>query len=68
MRSGNTTLQLFTAFIMAGMVAGAVPILAANRLIFRSYAWPIILAVVIGALGKDPLHLAFSTMSLLFLL
>ncbi|PKO87947.1 MAG: hypothetical protein CVU16_14910 [Betaproteobacteria bacterium HGW-Betaproteobacteria-10] len=68
MNSGDTILQLFTAFIMAGMVAGAVPTLAANRLIFRSYAWPIIFAVVIGALGQDPLHLAFSTMSLLFLL
>ena len=64
---GDTILQLFTAFVMAGMVAGAIPALAADRLIFRSYAWPITLAVVIGAIGKDPLHIAFSAMSLLFL-
>ena len=68
MGSGNTILQLFTAFIMAGMVAGAVPVLAAHRQAFRSYAWPIVIAVVIGAMGKDALHIAFSTMSLLFLL
>ena len=44
------------------------PVLAADRLVFRCYAWPIVLAVVIGALGNDPLHIAFSTMSLLFVL
>lgn len=65
--SGDTILQLFTAFVMAGMVAGAIPALAADRIIFRSYAWPITLAVVIGAIGKDPLHIAFSAMSLFFL-
>jgi signal transduction histidine kinase len=68
MTSGDTILKLFTAFVMAGMVAGAVPVLAADRLVFRCYAWPIVLAVVIGALGNDPLHIAFSTMSLLFVL
>ena len=68
MSSGDTILQLFTAFIMAGMVAGAVPVLAAHRLAFRSYAWPIVVAVVIGAIGTDALHIALSTMSLLFLL
>lgn len=64
----NTQLQLFTAFVMAGMVAGAVPILAADRVIFRSYAWPIVLAVVLGAVGGDTLHIAFSLMGLFFLL
>ena len=68
MTSGDTILKLFTAFVMAGMVAGAVPVLAADRLVFRCYAWPIVLAVVIGALGNDPLHIAFSIMSLLFVL
>ena len=68
MSSGDTILKLFTAFVMAGMVAGALPVLAADRLIFRCYAWPIVLAVVIGSLGNDPLHIAFSTMSLLFVL
>ena len=67
MWQGNTPLQLFTAFVMAGMVAGAVPVLAADRMIFRSYAVPIVLAVFIGALGNDALHIAFSLMSLFFL-
>ena len=64
MWQGNTPLQLFTAFVMAGMVAGAVPVLAADRLIFRSYAVPIVLAVFVGALGSDALHIAFSLMSI----
>ena len=63
-----TTLQLFTGFVMAGMVAGAVPVLAAERTVFRAYAWPIILTVCVAGLGSDPLHIAFSLMSLLFLL
>ena len=66
--AGDTILQLFSAFVMAGMIAGAVPILAADRLVFRSYAWPIALAVTIGAIGTDPLHIAFSVMCLVFLL
>jgi len=68
MQSGNMTLQLFTGFVMAGMVAGAVPVLAADRLAFRLYAWPIVLAVIVGALGPDTLHIAFSAMSVVFLL
>ncbi len=68
MNLGDTTVQLFTGFVMAGMVAGAVPVLAADRSIFRLYAWPIVLAVCLGAFGTDPLHIAFSAMSLIFLL
>jgi signal transduction histidine kinase len=64
---GDSTLKLFTAFVMAGMVAGAVPVLAADRIAFRAYAWPIVLAVAICALGTKPLDIAFSAMSLLFL-
>src|SRR6185369_3297691 len=63
---GDTTLQLFTALVMAGMVAGAVPLLASDRRIFRAYAWPIALAVGIGAFGPDALHIAVSTMTLVF--
>ena len=66
--SGDTILQLFTAFVMGGMIAGAVPLLAADRLVFRSYAWPIALAVIVGAIGTDRLHIAFSVMCLVFLL
>lgn len=66
--SGDTTQLVFTAFVMAGMVAGAVPVLAADRLAFRLYAWPIVLACVIGGMGSEPLHLAYTVMALLFLL
>lgn len=66
---GNTmTMQLFTAFVMAGMIAGAIPVLAADHLAFRSYAWPIVLAVTIGSLGTDRMHLAFSMMTVLFMI
>lgn len=68
MFSGNVTLQLFTGFVMAGMVAGAVPVLAADRLAFRLYTWPIVLAVIVGAFGPDTLHVAFSVMAMVFLL
>jgi signal transduction histidine kinase len=68
MSQGNTYLQLFAGFVMSGMIAGAVPVLAADRIVFRCYAWPIALTVAFGALGSDPLHLAFTAMSLLFLL
>ncbi len=68
MSKDNSIVDLFTAFTMAGMVAGAVPVLGADRSIFRSYALPIVLAVTWGGFGTDPLHLAFSVMSALFLL
>lgn len=68
MWQGNTYLQLFTAFVLAGMVAGAVPLLAADRAVFRTYAWPIVLAAIVGSLGADPLHIAFTAMAALFLL
>jgi two-component system, sensor histidine kinase len=67
MLAGDTTFKLFTAFVMAGMVAGAVPVLAAELLAFRCYAWPIVIAVCIGSLGGSRLDFAFSVMSLLFL-
>ena len=67
MLSGNVTLQLFTGFVMAGMVAGAVPVLAADRLAFRLFAWPIVLAVIVGAFEPDTLHVAFSVMAIVFL-
>ena len=68
MWQGNTQLQLFTAFVVAGMVAGAVPVLAADRTVFRVYAWPMMLAALVGSLGSDPLHIAFTVMALIFLL
>lgn len=68
MRLGDTTLQLFTALVMGGMVAGSVPVLAADRQTFRAYAWPLGLTVLLGAIGPDPLHISFSAMTLIFLL
>ena len=68
MLQGNTHLQLLTGLVMSGMVAGAVPILAADRFIFRCYAIPVALAVAFGTLGNDPLHIAFTAMSLILLL
>lgn len=68
MHTSNTTLSLFTAFIMSGMVAGAVPTLAADRVAFRCYAWPVVLAVAFGSLGGGPMEYAFCAMTLLFLL
>lgn len=68
MSQGNTHLQLLTGLVMSGMVAGAVPILAADRFIFRCYAIPVALAVAFGTLGSDPLHIAFTAMSLILLL
>lgn len=66
-RNTDTTLQLFTGLVMAGMVAGAVPVLAAKRIVFRAYAWPTILTVCLASLANDPLHIAYSLMALLFL-
>ena len=60
--------QLFTAFVMAGMVAGAVPVLAADRTAFRAYTLPIVGAVFLSLLGSSPLHIAASIMAILFLL
>lgn len=68
MSQGNTHLQLFTAFVIAGMVAGAVPVLAADRKVFRAYAWPMTLAAIVGSLGSDTLHMAFTAMAVIFLL
>lgn len=67
MHNTDTVLQIFTAFVMAGMVAGAVPVLSAERMAFRLFAWPIVGAVIIGSLGSDSTHLAMSIMSGLFL-
>jgi signal transduction histidine kinase len=68
MSQGDTQLQLLAGLVMSGMVAGAVPILAADRLVFRCYAIPVSLAVAFGTLGSDRLHIAFTAMALLFLL
>lgn len=68
MTAGNDELAWFTAFLMAGMVAGAVPALAADRLIFRLFAWPIVLAVAFAAPESASLRIAFIAMCGLFVL
>src|SRR5574338_82150 len=52
------TPRLFAAFVMAGMVAGAVPILAPVRRAFAIFAWPVIVPVVAVSLlqAGSPLH------------
>lgn len=67
MASGDTIQLLFTAFVMAGMVAGAVPLLAADRTAFRVYAWPVVIAGLVAGLGNDALHVAFVAMAALYL-
>ncbi len=57
----------FTAFVMAGMAAGAVPVLGAHRGAFRLYAWPIVTATLVAGFGTDFLHIAFCVMALAFL-
>ncbi|MGE5470088.1 MAG: response regulator [Bacteroidota bacterium] len=64
----SDSLQFFNAFIMVGMVAGAVPVLAADNLAFRCYAFPIAGAVTLAIFGSAPLHMAAAAMTLVFLL
>lgn len=68
MTAGDLTFKLFTAFVMAGMVAGAVQVVAADLTAFRCYAWPIVTAVALCAFSLDSMGIAFSLMSLLFLI
>jgi signal transduction histidine kinase len=68
MLQGDTIQEIFTAFVMAGMVAGAVPILAADRLAFRLYAWPMVAVTALAVLGTDALHITFSLMAVVYLL
>lgn len=68
MASGDVILQLFTALVLAGMVAGAIPLLGADRISFRLFGWPIAVAAAIGCLGPDPLHITFFAMAAIFIL
>ncbi|WP_371322691.1 ATP-binding protein [Dechloromonas sp. ZY10] len=68
MLAGDTVLQIFVAFVLAGMVAGAVPVLAADRIVFRCYAWPVVGAAIIGGIGGEPLQIAYTAMAAVFLL
>lgn len=69
MRGAPEVLQFFTALVMAGMVAGAVPLLSAHRTVFRVYAWPMVVTVILVSFseGGNFIHLAFGTLCILFL-
>jgi signal transduction histidine kinase len=62
-------LRFFTALVMAGMVAGAVPVLAPVEKCFRLYAVPIVtpLAIVAFLQATSTLHWVFACVALLFL-
>jgi len=66
--NGSEGLQFFNAFIMTGMVAGAVPVLGADRVAFQAYAVPVALAVMLSIFGLSALHLAATGMVFVFLL
>lgn len=68
MTAGDPLFKLFTAFVMAGMVAGAVQAVAADLTAFRCYAWPVVTAVALCAFSFDSMGIAFSLMSLIFLI
>jgi two-component system, sensor histidine kinase len=61
--------RLFTAFVLAGMVAGAVPILAPVRRAFEAFAIPVVVPVAAVSLlqAGSPLHLVLGIMAVLFL-
>ena len=68
MSSDDLPMQLFTAFAMAGITAGALPVLGADRWSYRLFAWPIILTVIFSVFGTDHMHAAFSALSTLALI
>jgi signal transduction histidine kinase len=61
--------RLFTAFVLAGTVAGAVPILGPVRRAFPLFAVPVVAPVAAVALiqGSTPLHIFLGIMAILFL-
>src|SRR5574337_1026347 len=61
--------RLFTAFVLAGMVAGAVPLLAPVRRVFVTFAVLVTGPVAVVSLlpGGSPLHAVTGIMALLFL-
>jgi len=68
MSGDNLPMQLFTAFAMAGISAGALPVLGADRWAYRLFAWPIILSVIFSVFATDHMHAAFSALSVLALI
>lgn len=67
MLPGDSMLKLYTALVMAGMVAGAIPLLSADRISFRLYSWPVGLAVILCGLGTAPFDIALTAMAGIFM-
>lgn len=68
MSGDDLPMQLFTAFAMAGISAGALPVLGADRWAYRLFAWPIIVTVIVSVFDTDHMHAAFSALSTLALI
>ena len=69
MWSGSDSLRFLVGLMLAGMVAGAVPILGPVKLAFRVYAVPILLGVALlaFAFAREPEHWVFGVLTLIFL-
>jgi PAS domain S-box-containing protein len=61
--------QLFTAFTIGGMVAGASAVYAALRRAFLAFSLPAMLPIILNSIYlRDDIHLAMAMMMLLFLI
>lgn len=67
MSSGDLLFKMFTALVMAGMVAGAVQVVAADLTAFRCYAWPIALAVIVGSFSPDRIGISFAALAVIYM-
>lgn len=67
MASGDLLFKMFTAVVMAGMVAGAVQVVAADLTAFRCYAWPIALAVIVGSFSPDRIGISFAALAVIYM-
>ena len=62
--------RLFTGMVLAGMVAGSVPVFAPVPMVFRCYAVPVILttAIVVAYHARSFVDWAFAAVAIIFLL
>ncbi len=67
MLGNGNVLDLFTVFVAATMIAGALSSLASDKIAYYVYTCPIVFSVVIGLISDDPLNIAFVIMILFFL-
>ncbi|QLG89767.1 response regulator [Chitinibacter bivalviorum] len=68
MNGASDSLRLFTAFVLSGLVAGAVPILGAQYTALRNFALLILTPVLITALlGKGQLDPVLAAMCILYM-